>query len=216
MEDKAMAILRICLVGDEKTNASGAAFGWFGQLCRTERVCGNRVLPFDLTIPGDTSTLIADRWRGECERRFIHGSPGGLVFTFGASDMSERGAEGIRVGLQDTLANAEKILGSATSWRPTLWVGPAPDMGSACRNDRLAGLNAAFLRLASDLKVPYFDLFSLLPGDKRWSSARRTGEAPGIIAEKVRFWEPWRRMMAYGEIGVHGILKTLPIKSAAA
>ncbi len=211
-----MSILRICLIGDERTNASGTAFGWFGSLCRAERACGNRVLPFDLTIPGDTTPMISERWRGECERRFIPGSPGGLIFTFGASDMSERAGEGIRVGLQDTLANAEKILGSALSWRPTLWIGPAPDISSACRNDRIAGLNAAFQRLATDLKAPYLDLFSLLPTDKRWSSARRTGEIPGIIAEKIRYWQSWRRMMAYGEIGVHGILKTLPLKTVAA
>ena len=82
---------------------------------------------YNLGIRGDTSADVLRRWEHEARARLPPEHDGRLVFSFGANDCCLRDdASQVRVPLDQALANARAILGSALAWRPTLMVGPLP------------------------------------------------------------------------------------------
>jgi acyl-CoA thioesterase-1 len=211
-----MTTLRICFVGDSITNGTldGDYLGWPGRLCAAERAAGHDLTLYNLGIRADTSADVAARWRAECAARLPDHVPGALVFAFGVNDAADEQGVGLRVPLDQSVANARAILTAARASRPTLWVGPAPTddarqplspapgVAYAFDNTRTAELSRAFGALAETLGVPYLDLFTELAASPAWAEALAAGDGVhpagagyAQIAERVRAWPAWRNWL---------------------
>ncbi len=209
-----MTKIRICCIGDSLTagTADPEFRGWPALACAPARAAGHDVTLYNLGVRGDTSELVAARWRREAEARLPAEVNGALVFGFGVNDCADMAGVGIRVPPARSLATARTLLSEAKVWLPTLWVGPAPVDEAVqpvepypggvfdFRNARIAELSAAYAGLAAELEVPYLDLYAPLAGDPRWAASLAASdgvhpEAEGyaLMAEQVLAWEPWRR-----------------------
>ncbi|MBO6782591.1 MAG: lipase [Alphaproteobacteria bacterium] len=208
-----MATLRICFVGDSITVGSGDVgfLGWPGQVCVAETRRGHDVTLYNMGVRGDTSEMIAPRWRSECAVRLPDHVNGRLVFSFGVNDTAEELGVGVRVPEAQSIANARDILGAAREWLPTLMLGPIPtvdDMqpyvfpnGIAYHFDtaRTASLNAGYAELCDELGIPYLDLYESLSANPDWDRHQRAcdgvhavGEGYALIAEQLAGWPAWR------------------------
>ncbi|MEP4379770.1 MAG: GDSL-type esterase/lipase family protein [Alphaproteobacteria bacterium] len=208
-----MATLRICFVGDSITVGSGDAgfLGWPGHLCVAETARGHDITLYNNGVRGDTSAMIRPRWRAECDSRLPDHVNGRLVFSFGVNDMAEESGAGIRVPVEESVANARAMLTEARDWRPTLMLGPIPvieDMqpyifpnGIAYdfNNARIAELNRRYADLCDELAVPYLDIFATLHGNPNWETAQRNcdgvhvlGDGYAMIAALIAEWPAWR------------------------
>lgn len=203
---------KICFFGDGLTFGVGDAEqgGWPARLWRQEVERVHDLQVYNLSVPTQTSADIAGRWRAEAETRLTGVARSGLAFCFGLSDMADIDDQGIRVALFDSLAWAEKIMTEAKTWRPVLWIGPAPMLRSAEPREegghwvayspaRLAALNEAFRTLAAELNVPYLDLCAVLGENKDYRRALIDGDgvhptAPGhaVVADVVSGWSAWQ------------------------
>ena len=205
--------LRICFIGDSVTAGTGDDMfqGWAGRLCEMAWDEGHDVTGYNLGIRGETSPMIAARWRAECTPRLPDGVPAALVFAFGVNDTAEEPESGRRVALEDSVETARAILAAAKGWHPTLWVGPAPiseerqpvsprpGVTYDFRNERLAALNAAYAELAAELVLPYLDLFTPLSAEPGWEvdlaagdGVHPTAEGYEVMAELIEEWAGWR------------------------
>jgi len=207
-----MTVLRICFVGDSLTLGTNddEYLGWPGRIAKRERAAGHDATVYNLGVRADTSEMIAQRWRAECEARLPDIHPGALVFSFGINDSAiENGTQ--RVEHDRSLEVARSMITEAKAWKPTIWIGPPPvdDERQPLRpgggieysfaSVRAARLSDAYADLAKELDVPYLDLFTALAGGGNWDSAfegddgvhpKDTGYAE--IAERVAGWEGWR------------------------
>ncbi len=207
-----MTILRICFVGDSITAGTGDGqyLGWPGRLCGTERAKGHDVTLYNLGIRSDTSVLIAARWRAECEARLPPPYPAALVFAFGINDTAEESPGKLRVEPADTVRTARQILGEAKAWLPTLMIGPVPVDEAKMpltiglvrrdwRNQRVIQTSRSLAAVASEVGVPYLDLYSLVGADPAFSRALAAGdgvhpsaEGYAILADAIGSWLAWR------------------------
>jgi len=207
-----MTILRICFVGDSITAGTGddQYLGWPGRLCATERAKGHDVTLYNLGIRSDTSPLIAARWRAECEARLPPPYPAALMFAFGINDTAEELAGSLRVRPADTIRIARQILGEAKAWLPTLMIGPVAVDESKMplriglvrrdwRNQRVQQTARDLAAVASEVGVPYLDLYSLIGNDPAFSRALAAGdgvhpssEGYAILATAIGSWMAWR------------------------
>ncbi len=206
-----MTALRICFVGDSITTGTGDERyqGWPGRLCAAEHAKGHDVTAYNLGVRGDTSPLIAERWRAECQARLPDEFPGALIFAFGVNDTVEEGGKR-RVESADTAETARRILTAAAGWKPTLMIGPAPiiearmpmKIGPLVRdlkNIRIATLSRILDGIAAEAGVPYLDLYTRLTDDTVWAKALAAGDgvhpsAEGYqrLAEIIGTWPAWR------------------------
>lgn len=210
---------RVCFVGDSYVNGTGdpEALGWRGRVCRAAWDAGRPITHYDLGVRGDTTDLIAARWRSECAARLSDDVDGRLVFSFGLNDAAEVAGAGVRVPLERSVANARAIVGEAMAWRPTLWIGPppanepmspmrpTPNLTVSFDQGRIDALNAAYAAVAAELGAPYLDLTTPLRGDPRYVASQTAGDGlhPGadgyrMIADLVLRWRPWRDWLAGG------------------
>ena len=208
-----MATLRICFIGDSITVGSGDAgfLGWPGHLCVAETARGHDLTLYNNGVRGDTSAMIRPRWRAEADVRLPDHVNGCLVFSFGVNDMAEESGAGIRVPVEESVANARAMLTAARDWLPTLMMGPIPvieDMqpyifpnGIAYdfNNARIADLNGRYAALCEELDLPYLDLFHTLHGNSAWEASQRgcdgvhvLGDGYAMIAALVAEWPGWR------------------------
>lgn len=212
-----MATLRICFVGDSITVGSGDTdfLGWPGRACVAETRRGHDVTLYNNGVRGDTTDMIAPRWRSECEARLPDHVNGHLVFSFGVNDMAEEAGAGIRVPMEKSLANARGILGSAAEWRPTLMLGPIPTIDDMqpyvfpngiayhFESARAGELSARYGELCAELGIPYLDLFRVLSANESWAHHQRAcdgvhavGDGYAIIAQTLTRWDAWRAWFA--------------------
>ncbi len=195
--------MRVCFFGDSLVNGAGDddCHGWVGRLCSAERRGGADITLYNLGIRGDTSEDIRARWRQEAAARLPSNVGGRLVFSFGLNDCAdnEQGA-GPCVPPAQTIENAAAILRDASSWLPTLMIGPLPVTESERRNGQVIALSKELQRLCETLRVPFYDTVRF--AETAYSTWRIEAEAgDGIhpnresyaaFAEAIRTWRSWR------------------------
>jgi lysophospholipase L1-like esterase len=205
--------LRICFVGDSITAGTGddRFLGWPGRLAAHEHAAGHDVTLYNLGVRADTSEHLAARWDAGARARLPAHVNGALIFAFGVNDMAVERGKGLRVPVERSIAVAQAMLTTAKAWLPTLWIGPAPvvadgaviapsaDIAYEFMNERLAGLNDAYAKLAGRIGVPYLDLYAALAETPAWQPALAAGDgvhptAEGylLVAEIIRAWPAWR------------------------
>jgi acyl-CoA thioesterase-1 len=208
-----MATYRICFIGDSITAGMGDVEmrGWPSRLCADETGRGHNLSLYNLGIGGDTSELVATRWRAECELRLPARVNGALVFAFGLPDLVDEIGVGTRVPMERSLAAARTILASASAWVPTLMIGPVPTVDDMqpyilpngtryhVRRANTEAQSVSYGELCADLDVAYLDLFTPFAGDDRWDANQRAidGTHPNdagyaMIAQRVAAWPAWR------------------------
>ncbi len=211
-----MTALRICCVGDSITLGTGDAhyLGWPGRVFAAEAARGHDLSLYNLGVRGDTSVMIAERWRAECAARLPDGYPGALIFAFGVNDTAEEEGTGLRVDHERSLVIAREIIGAAAKWKKTLWLAPAPlsdqhgplpspsGVQRSFRDARVRRLSDAYAAIANESGVSYLDLHGLLVDDARWWQAVDAGDgihpAAGgytLMADLIGRWDAWRKWM---------------------
>lgn len=133
-----------------------------------------------------------------------------MVFSFGINDIAlENGVR--RVSQDRSLEVAHDLMTAATSWLPTLWVGPppveqeevyfdtSPEVRYQFSRDDIAELNRAYVKLAADLQVPYFDLFTALERSPEWKRSFDSTDSVhpldggyALISNQLKPWSAWR------------------------
>jgi acyl-CoA thioesterase I len=209
-----MTVLRICFIGDSITAGTGddAYLGWPGRLCAAERARGHDLTNYNLGIRADTTPLVARRWRAECEARLPAEFPAGLVFAFGINDTAEE-PSGLRVNPGESARVARAVLGEAVRWKPTLMIGPTPvdetkmptRVGPVARdlkNARIATASRILEGIATEVGVPYLDLYRLLADDPEFRKSLAAGdgvhpteEGYALMAARIGAWSGWRHWM---------------------
>jgi lysophospholipase L1-like esterase len=196
-------IMRVCFFGDSFVNGTGDndCQGWVGRLCAAERRGGADITLYNLGIRRDTSDDIRARWRREADARLPSGVGGRLVFSFGLNDCAddEHGV-GPRVPPMQTVDNATAILRDASSWLPTLMVGPLPVTESRRRNDQVIALSEQLQRVCERLRVPFYSTVRFAEiAYRTWrmeaaagDGIHPNGESYAALAEAIRTWRSWR------------------------
>jgi acyl-CoA thioesterase-1 len=209
-----MTTIRICFVGDSITAGTGDGefLGWPGRVCAAERRRGHDISLYNLGIRGDTSAMIAPRWREECEARLPAIYQSALVFSFGINDIAREANGALRVDEDKSVAIARAMLSEAKAWKPVLMIGPTPVLKETLtlalppgparelRDSRLASATKAYAALCSEIGVPFLDIFTPLSSDQRFAKAMAAGDgvhptADGyaVMAELVSRWPAWRK-----------------------
>lgn len=204
---------RICFIGDAFTVGAGdeTALGWVGRLAVREWADNHDVTIYNLGVRGNSTRMIGERWRRECEARIPAAANGRLVFMFGGNDAKEEIGRGVEVPIEESVANARAILSEAKQWLPTLWIGlipmndaiPYPQLlkGPQYRfsNARQAEYNARYAEAAAEIGVPFLDVHTPLMNDPRWmrltqagDGSNPAGEGYAYVADMIAAWPRWR------------------------
>jgi lysophospholipase L1-like esterase len=198
--------VRMCFFGDSFVNGTHdeAYLGWPGRLSAQLRSIGLELTTYNLGIRRDTSRDIAARWRDEAARRLPERCDGRLVFSFGVNDCVEE-AGVCRVPAAESLGHAERIFAAATSWKPTLVLGP-PAMSWERQdtiNQRIRVLSDGQQALCARLGIPFIDLFTVLAAAPEWGREIAAGDGvhPGHagyerMAAIVLAWPGWSGWLA--------------------
>lgn len=204
---------RICFIGDAFTVGAGdeTALGWTGRLAANEWAGNHDITLYNLGIRGNSTRMIGERWRRECEARIPASANGRLVFMFGGNDAKEEVGRGIEVPLEESVANARAILSEASQWLPTLWIGlmpmndaiPYPQLLSGPQyrfsNERQQAYNDRYAAVAAEIGVPFLDLHTPLMSDANWMRLTQAGDGSNPAAEgydyvagMIAAWPSWR------------------------
>lgn len=211
-----MTELRICFVGDSITHGTqdGTTLGWPGRLCAKARSRGHDVSHYNLGIRRDTSRDIAKRWGAECAARMPSTAPCAMVFSFGVNDMACDKDALFRVPPPESHKIARTIIEEAASRWPVLWVSPVPigrggqghvncaawALEEDYQDKRLEQLVPHYAAIATELEVPFLDLFTPLRDNKEWRQSLAAGsdgihptaDGYALMAELIERWPAWK------------------------
>ena len=207
-------VATVCFIGASTMAGTGdeEGLGWPGRLRRMIPKVEESFTFYNLGVRGNSSTMIAERWRAEIGARLTDGMDGWVILTMGNNDAAEFEDGTLRVPLEKMIANVRGIVEACSRWRRTLWISPTPvDEGKmpfysrqlgrnlTFRNARLGDLAARFAAIAAEFNTPYFDLFSKLQADADWARAIKLndglhpdGSGYEAIARHVHGWDAWR------------------------
>jgi lysophospholipase L1-like esterase len=198
LKSKAVIDHRICFVGDSFVQGTGdpLCLGWAGRVTQDAIARGINITHYNLGIRRDTSRDIAARWQQECAARLSADCEALVVFSFGVNDTSL--FEGVqRVSKEESLANFQSILRTASSSYKVLMIGPPP-MPDGAHNRCIAQLDKQFAELAAALNVPYLSVFEVLRKDEHWLKEAIANDFahPGKhgyerLARLVQEWSEW-------------------------
>ena len=211
-----MTQIRIGFVGDSITHGTGdeTLLGWTSRVGQAEAAKGHDVTVYNLGIRADTSALVEARWDIEVNSRLKAEMNCATVWAIGINDSAHEktaSTDGLRVPLDESLDRISRMINTAKSVGPALWVGPTPVIEEMMPIDRLPGVvydfrngvietyNNAFAKKASEIGVPYLDLYNDLAGDPDWDASLRASDglhpnADGYVMMAARgtAWDAWR------------------------
>ena len=211
-----MVQIRIGFVGDSITHGTGdeTLLGWTYRVGQAEAAKGHDVTVYNLGIRADTSALVEDRWNIEVNSRLKAEMNCATVWAIGINDSAHEktaSTDGLRVPLDESLDRISRMINTAKSVGPALWIGPTPVIEEMMPIDRLPGViydfrnemiatySNAFAVKAAEIGVPYLDLYSDLAGDPDWDASLRASDglhpnADGYVmmAARVTAWNAWR------------------------
>ena len=211
-----MVQIRIGFVGDSITHGTGdeTLLGWTYRVGQAEAAKGHDVTVYNLGIRADTSALVEDRWNIEVNSRLKAEMNCATVWAIGINDSAHEktaSTDGLRVPLDESLDRISRMINTAKSVGPALWIGPTPVIEEMMPIDRLPGViydfrnkmiatySNAFAVKAEEIGVPYLDLYSDLAGDPDWDASLRASDglhpnADGYVmmAARVTAWNAWR------------------------
>ncbi len=190
--------IRICFVGESFVNGIGdpECLGWAGRICVDANTKGYDITYYNLGVRRETSTELKQRCLREVSYRLPQESDGRVVFCFGVNDTTIENGK-TRVAIKDSITNTRDILKETQKLYPVLMIGPLP-IGDPEQNQRIANLSQEFLKICSELDIPYLDVFPVLLKSEIWideiknydgAHPRTAGYAE--LAKIVQNCEPW-------------------------
>jgi len=175
---------RIVAIGDELVAGAGdaRALGWLDRvLARTPFEAD--ATTFALAAPGETTTVLADRWAGEAARRFAANTDNRLVIGLGWADL----AAGISYAR--SRMNLARILDNAYDQGIKCFVvGPPPQPRDA--TGVIADYSRAYGEVASRRATPYVDTYTPLQSNEQWHAdfALNSQRWPGQTGYGLMAW----------------------------
>ena len=206
-----MKDIRICFFGNSFVNGTGdwSYLGWTGQVCAAMASPRYELTYYNLGIRGNSSEQIESRWQDEAALRFRVECDARLVFSFGTCDNlteeggdplgeEESGEESFFIKPRNSVACARRILAQAIAQYPTLLLGPPPVADEAL-NRRNEDSSRSYKALATELAVPYLDIYTPLRQNETWMAEVKKvdGYHPAAagyaaLAKLVLQWPAWR------------------------
>ena len=210
-----MQDIRICFFGDSFVNGTGdlSYLGWTGRVCSAMASPNYELTYYNLGIRGNSSEQIETRWQTEAALRFSIECDARLVFSFGTCDnltdegedslsLEESGEESFFVKPRNSVACARRILTQAIAQHPTLLIGPPPVADKAL-NRRNEDSSRAYKALATELTVPYLDIYTPLRQNETWmaevtevDSYHPAAAGYAALAKLVLQWPAWQAWFA--------------------
>ena len=188
--------IRIVILGDAMVSAAGdeRGMGWVGRVTAKTPALHPRIDIFALPAPGETTTMLAERWVPEVQRRFSTDTENRLVIALPNSDP----AAGISIS-RSRLNIANIVDEAKKSGIESFLVGPIPSRNPQL-NPEIEALASGFEDVALRRNIPFVDCYRPLVEHLGFSEELNNSEhclpgqtGHGLIAWLVlnRGWYEW-------------------------
>lgn len=193
--------MRIVILGDGIISAAGdpKGMGWVGRVISKTPANSPRVEIFALPAPDETTSMLAERWQSEVQRRFSAETENKLVIALSNHDP----AAGISIS-RSRLNIATIIDEAKRAGIESFLVGPTPHRNAEL-NTEVEHLASGFEDVASRRGIPFVDCFRPLVEHEGWNLEIETSDqgipgqvGHGLIAWLVlnRGWYEWLEIAA--------------------
>ncbi|MEY3677344.1 MAG: hypothetical protein RL351_571 [Actinomycetota bacterium] len=193
--------VRIVILGDAIISAAGdpKGMGWVGRVTSKTPSNSPRIDIYALPAPDETTSMLAERWQSEVQRRFSADTENKLVIALSNHDP----AAGISIS-RSRLNIATIIDEAKRAGIESFLVGPTPHRNKEL-NSEVEHLASGFEDVADRRGVPFVDCFRPLVDHEGWNLEIATSEngipgqvGHGLIAWLVlnRGWYEWLQIPA--------------------
>ncbi|MFM2030805.1 MAG: hypothetical protein RI927_425 [Actinomycetota bacterium] len=201
MQQETRRDVRIVILGDGIISAAGdpKGMGWVGRVISKTPANSPRVEIFALPAPDETTSMLAERWQSEVQRRFSAETENKLVIALSNHDP----AAGISIS-RSRLNIATIIDEAKRAGIESFLVGPTPHRNAEL-NTEVEHLASGFEDVASRRGIPFVDCFRPLVEHEGWNLEIETSDqgipgqvGHGLIAWLVlnRGWYEWLEIAA--------------------
>ena len=178
--------VRIVILGDGIISAAGdpKGMGWVGRVTSKTPANSPRVEIFALPAPDETTSMLAERWQSEVQRRFSAETENKLVIALSNHDP----AAGISIS-RSRLNIATIIDEAKRAGIESFLVGPTPHRNAEL-NTEVEHLASGFEDVASRRGIPFVDCFRPLVEHEGWNLEIETSEQgiPGQVGHGLIAW----------------------------
>jgi hypothetical protein len=178
--------VRIVILGDGIISAAGdpKGMGWVGRVISKTPANSPRIEIFSLPAPDETTSMLAERWQSEVQRRFSAETENKLVIALSNHDP----AAGISIS-RSRLNIATIIDEAKRAGIETFLVGPTPHRNAEL-NTEVEHLASGFEDVASRRGITFVDCFRPLVEHEGWNLEIETSEQglPGQVGHGLIAW----------------------------
>ena len=178
--------VRIVILGDAIISAAGdpKGMGWVGRVTSKTPTDSPRIDIFALPAPNETTSMLAERWQSEVQRRFSAETENKLVIALSNHDP----AAGISIS-RSRLNIATIVDEAKRAGIETFLVGPTPHRNKEL-NGEVEHLASGFEDVADRRGVPFVDCFRPLVEHEGWNLEIDTSEhgLPGQVGHGLIAW----------------------------
>lgn len=178
--------IRIVILGDSMISAIGdpKGMGWVGRVTAKTPARNPRIDIFALPAPDETSTMLAERWQAEVQRRFSTETENKLVIALNNADP----AAGISIS-RSRLNIATIIDEAKKAGIETFLVGPTPHRNTQLNYD-IEHLASGYEDVAARRGVTFVDCFRPLVEHEGWNEELQNSDhgLPGQIGHGLIAW----------------------------
>lgn len=186
MQQQARRDVRIVILGDAIISTAGdpKGMGWVGRV--TSKTPSNipRIEIFALPAPLETTSMLAERWQSEVQRRFSAETENKLVIALSNHDP----AAGISIS-RSRLNIATIVDEAKRAGIESFLVGPTPHRNAEL-NTEVEHLASGFEDVAARRGIPFVDCFRPLVEHEGWNLEIETSEhgIPGQVGHGLIAW----------------------------
>lgn len=178
--------IRIVILGDAIISSAGdpKGMGWVGRVISKTPSTRPRVEVFSLPAPDETTSMLAERWQGEVQRRFSENTENKLVIALSHHDP----AAGISIS-RSRLNIATIVDEAKRAGIETFLVGPTPHRNREL-NREVEQLVSGFEDVADRRGIPFVDCFRPLVEHEGWNLEIQNSEhdVPGQVGHGLIAW----------------------------
>ena len=178
--------VRIVILGDAIISAAGdpKGMGWVGRVTSKTPSTSPRIDIFALPAPDETTSMLAERWQSEVQRRFSAETENKLVIALSNHDP----AAGISIS-RSRLNIATIVDEAKRAGIETFLIGPTPHRNKEL-NGEVEHLASGFEDVADRRGVPFVDCFRPLVEHEGWNLEIETSEhgLPGQVGHGLIAW----------------------------
>ena len=178
--------VRIVILGDAIISAAGdpKGMGWVGRVTSKTPSTSPRIDIYALPAPNETTSMLAERWQSEVQRRFSAETENKLVIALSNHDP----AAGISIS-RSRLNIATIVDEAKRAGIESFLIGPTPHRNKEL-NTEVEHLASGFEDVADRRGVPFVDCFRPLVEHEGWNLEIETSEhgLPGQVGHGLIAW----------------------------